>query len=697
LAAAALVASALVAGAAPEARGEPVGLSVSIEQAASQPDPVAAGTGDILFTVVFSESVEDFTVEDITVTPPGLSVQLTGSGTSYTASVRTPADDALVRATIDAGVAHDANGNPNLASASVDNSVQVKDTHPGVSVSQVAPGTPGDPAGPNKPSGFAISFEDAIDPASFDTLDLSLGTSDASGAALGPLVAVAPGLVYTVLASATGDGTIKLTVPGAACAAGHYSGSTCDSGYDTETPEYPDNEITWDGTSPTVTIDRGSNQSDPTSDGPIEFDVVFSEDVSGFDGSKVTLGGTAGPTTATVTGGPRNYTVQVSGMTGSGTVTASVDAGAVTDNTLNGNAASESTDNTVLYDPDTPVGLSVTINQDSNQDDPTSRSPITFDVVFSAAVSDFATGDVSLGGTAGATAATVTGGPTDYTVQVSGMTASGTVIPTISAGVAHDASNTANAASTSTDNTVQYDAAPDVTVSKTHTGNFTRGQTGAQYTITVTNSGSAPTSGTVTVVDTLPAGLTATAMSGAGWSCTLAGLTCTRSDGLAVSSSYPAITLTTDVASNAASSVTNSVTASGGGESDASNDTATDPTTVAPAVAYQIQGPFAPIEKKTKVGTSLPIKVALAVSGTVISDSEAAGLLSPVCRVSVSANSMPSLGQACMTYKAELDQFQFNWKVPKNTTPATIQVTITVKNADGSTNVSKSTPVTLTR
>ncbi|MGA7953552.1 MAG: choice-of-anchor L domain-containing protein, partial [Gloeobacterales cyanobacterium] len=120
----------------------------------------------------------------------------------------------------------------------------------------------------------------------------------------------------------------------------------------------------------------------------------------------------------------------------------------------------------------------------------------------------------------------------------------------------------------------------DLTITKTHTGNFTQGQTGATYTLTATNSGTAATSGTVTIVDTLPTGLTATAISGSGWTCTLATLTCTRSDALAAGSSYPAITLTVNVASNAASSITNSATVSGGGQSNTTNDTATDPTTV---------------------------------------------------------------------------------------------------------------------
>ncbi|MGC2322347.1 MAG: galactose oxidase-like domain-containing protein [Terriglobales bacterium] len=123
---------------------------------------------------------------------------------------------------------------------------------------------------------------------------------------------------------------------------------------------------------------------------------------------------------------------------------------------------------------------------------------------------------------------------------------------------------------------------PDLTVSKTHAGNFIQGQTGGSYTITATNSGGAATSGTVTVTDTLPAGLTATAMSGTNWACTLATLTCTRNDALTAGTSYPAITVTVNVASNAPASVTNTATVSGGGETNTSNDTANDVTTITP-------------------------------------------------------------------------------------------------------------------
>ncbi len=138
---------------------------------------------------------------------------------------------------------------------------------------------------------------------------------------------------------------------------------------------------------------------------------------------------------------------------------------------------------------------------------------------------------------------------------------------------------------TNTSNNTATDATtitqlPDMTVTKSHTGNFTQGQTGATYTLTATNSGFAATSGTVTVTDTLPAGLTATAISGTGWTCVLATLTCTRANALAAGASYPAITVTVNVANNAAASVTNSVSVSGGGQTNTSNDSATDPTTI---------------------------------------------------------------------------------------------------------------------
>jgi Leucine Rich Repeat (LRR) protein len=216
-----------------------------------------------------------------------------------------------------------------------------------------------------------------------------------------------------------------------------------------------------DTSAPTVTINQGSAQADPTGTSPVVFDVVFSKAVAGFGDDDVTLTGTAGATTAHVTGSGANYTVSVSGMTSSGTVIASIPAGAATDEADQNTPASTSTDNTVTYNAPDTTSPTVTINQGSAQADPTATSPIVFDVVFSEPVTGFTDGDVLIFGAAGPTTEHVTGSGADYTVSVSGMTSSGTVSAAIPGGVATDGTNT-NAASTSTDNAVTYNA-PDTT------------------------------------------------------------------------------------------------------------------------------------------------------------------------------------------------------------------------------------------
>jgi uncharacterized protein (TIGR03437 family) len=135
--------------------------------------------------------------------------------------------------------------------------------------------------------------------------------------------------------------------------------------------------------------------------------------------------------------------------------------------------------------------------------------------------------------------------------------------------------------STASDVTVIGGGAPPVlSIGKSHTGNFAQGQTSATYTVRVSNGASAgPTSGAVTVTENPPTGLTLVSMAGSGWSCT--GSTCTRSDILSPGSSYPAITVTVNVASNAPSQVTNQVTVSGGGSGSA---TASDVTNIATQV-----------------------------------------------------------------------------------------------------------------
>jgi uncharacterized repeat protein (TIGR01451 family) len=153
--------------------------------------------------------------------------------------------------------------------------------------------------------------------------------------------------------------------------------------------------------------------------------------------------------------------------------------------------------------------------------------------------------------------------------------------------------NTANDGASDPTTIQPANANADLTLTKTHAGNFTQGQNGATYTLTASNAGVAATTGLVTVADTLPAGLTATAMNGTGWACVLATTSCTRNDVLASGASYPPITLTVDVAANAPATVTNTATVSGGGETNTANDTANDPTAITPAAGNGNHAPFA--------------------------------------------------------------------------------------------------------
>src|SRR5258708_26870610 len=76
-----------------------------------------------------------------------------------------------------------------------------------------------------------------------------------------------------------------------------------------------DNTVTCDIPPPTVTANQAASQADPTGGSPINFTAAFSQTVTGFTNSGVALGGTAGATTAVVTGSRTTYNIPVSGLT----------------------------------------------------------------------------------------------------------------------------------------------------------------------------------------------------------------------------------------------------------------------------------------------------------------------------------------------------------------------------------------------
>jgi uncharacterized repeat protein (TIGR01451 family) len=169
------------------------------------------------------------------------------------------------------------------------------------------------------------------------------------------------------------------------------------------------------------------------------------------------------------------------------------------------------------------------------------------------------------------------GGSSSITLTVSvGPAAMPSVINTATVTTAGDTNSENNSSS----NPTTVVAIPDLSISKTHTGNFTAGINGV-YTLAVSNVGSAPTTAAITLTDTLPAGLGYVSGTGSGWNCSALGqaVTCTNAGPIAVGGSS-SVTLTVSVGAGAVPSVTNTATVTTAGDTNTGNNSSSDPTTV---------------------------------------------------------------------------------------------------------------------
>ncbi|HEV8103700.1 MAG TPA: hypothetical protein VGP69_08195, partial [Gaiellaceae bacterium] len=110
---------------------------------------------------------------------------------------------------------------------------------------------------------------------------------------------------------------------------------------------------------------------------------------------------------------------------------------------------------------------------------------------------------------------------------------------------------------------------------------------------------------------------------------------------------------------------------------------------------YQFVGFFSPIpNSKWKLGQTVPFKIALAdMSGVRLSDSAAAALLTPICRVKISSASL-SLAPTCMKYDPANDQFTFSVKLSN---PGTQTVTVTLSYPGTTFTTTKSVTFTATK
>jgi uncharacterized repeat protein (TIGR01451 family) len=202
------------------------------------------------------------------------------------------------------------------------------------------------------------------------------------------------------------------------------------------------------------------------------------------------------------------------------------------------------------------------------------------------------------GGGGGGGVVLVSGTPASLSVTggVSGTTEN----PGVTYGATNGAAGTrvTNASITSTSGTQSgAQCTPDMTLSKNSSGLFTRGST-ATYTIPVSNvSPYGSSSGTVTVNDTLPVGLTPipAGTGGTGWSCSVVSQTvsCTDSS-VFLPAGGSSITISANVSPTAPSTITNTAVVGGGGESNLANDTATNVASVVSSADLSITNTASP-------------------------------------------------------------------------------------------------------
>ncbi|WP_157468565.1 lectin-like domain-containing protein [Desulfatibacillum aliphaticivorans] len=174
------------------------------------------------------------------------------------------------------------------------------------------------------------------------------------------------------------------------------------------------------------------------------------------------------------------------------------------------------------------------------------------------------------------------------------------IVATVGAAAYPTADNTVTVYATSFDPTSSNDEATDtvtvepwvdLSITKSHTGNFSVGSTGT-YTIDVANTGSTADPGPIYVADTLPAGFNYSSASGTGWSLySNSGqvYTFVHAGPLATGATLPSLYINVTPASGTIGTFTNTATVSSSStDTDAGNNTDTDPTTVTDNVDLEI-------------------------------------------------------------------------------------------------------------
>ncbi|MEQ8777003.1 MAG: LamG-like jellyroll fold domain-containing protein [Marinoscillum sp.] len=310
------------------------GPDVTINQSGSQLDPT---NGTIVYDVIFSEPVSGFT-DDTNVDFASSTVggALSGTvteeapldGTTYTLTVSGMSGTGDVIVNIQGGAASDLAGNVNSVSTSTDNTVTYDDVPPNLTIT-----TP-------------IATDNYINNAEASSVIIS-GASDAEDGQT---------VTLTIF-----DGSSTLN-PSAVLSGGSWSVavdfSSLADGNVTITADVTDlvgnaatsvnTNVTLDQTAPVVSL--STTEPDPTNSGVIPISITFSEGMSGFDVTDLTVGNGAASNFVDIDG--TNYSADIY-PSSDGLVTVDISAGVAFDAASNGNEAAPTL--SITYDATVPT------------------------------------------------------------------------------------------------------------------------------------------------------------------------------------------------------------------------------------------------------------------------------------------------------------------------------------------------------
>ena len=387
-----------------EGEGEGQGQSPTVTITSTAPDPTR--TSPIPVNVTFSEPVTGFTAGDITPANATLNNFQTVDASHYTFNL-VPAGQGAATASIAAAVAADLAGNANTAATPLSRTYDT--VGPAVSMASTAP----DPTN-TSPIPVSVTFSEAV-------TGFSSGDITPTNATIGNFQ-TADTSHYSFDLTPTGQGTVTAAIARAVATdlAGNANAAA--------TPF----SRAYGSAAPTVSL--ASTAPDPTDISPIPVTATFSEPVTGFDATDVTVSnGTLGQF-QTIDASHYSFNLTPAGQ---GAVTAAVAAGAAQDAAGNGNTAAPQFSRT--YDSVAP-----TVTLASSSPDPTNIWPIPVTVTFSEAVTGFASGDIT------ATNATIgnfqTTDASHYRFDLAPAD-QGTVSVALAAGIAQDAAGNPNTAS----------------------------------------------------------------------------------------------------------------------------------------------------------------------------------------------------------------------------------------------------------